>query len=523
MNKNDKLRYEITKACKDRDIKYITLLLDKGANVNTIASDHNIPLLMLSYRMGHKDIVNILLERNANPNLILIDACINEEKNLVELLIEKSANIHVQDVYGMTPLMYSCKFGNKDIVQLLLGKQVNIHAKDIHGVNTLMYAIKGNNKEIIELLLVQGASLNETDNKGTTILMFAAETGNKEIVKLLIEKGLDVNAKDKYGVTALMIASGCGYKDIVELLIENKAEISNDYIKVLEKRIDDKIGYFSPCKDRFYDHKFPSCLVASKLCGWEIDSCYSPEIEDLINWHTKSIINWGKGKFIKGNIDPYLLVWLNFIIIPYLETTLDVQWIARSEFKGDLFTFVANLNYDSFGIQRPYLDDQELNQIHKDKEIGMLCVLDPQKDYIYKNYYKHERPIDVFKMFVCEAMEISLNGTCYEKSWKLDIDLWLEPGFDSTKAIEQLYGEIAFISPHSELYHGVPRELYGVPFEGKNMKKLGKILNRIGDFGTALLPGGFDPIRERLIYANNNSHYDRFFISTDSYLYVIGH
>ncbi len=59
---------------------------------------------------------------------------------IVQLLLDKGANIEAKDTDGWTPLMSAAVNGHEAVVQLLLGKGANIEAKDEDGWTPLLLA-----------------------------------------------------------------------------------------------------------------------------------------------------------------------------------------------------------------------------------------------------------------------------------------------------------------------------------------------------------------------------------------------
>jgi ankyrin repeat protein len=103
-------------------------------------------------------------------------------------------NINTPDtVSGLTPLMYASKFGKKEIVNLLLTRNANINAQDTYGLTSLMLAVMINNKDIVASLLDKGADVNVTAKNGSNAISIAISIASKngftEIVELLKSKG----------------------------------------------------------------------------------------------------------------------------------------------------------------------------------------------------------------------------------------------------------------------------------------------------------------------------------------------
>jgi ankyrin repeat protein len=146
---------------------------------------------------------------------------------VVQLLLEKGADIEAKDIkYGRTPLLWA-GWGRKTVFQLLLEKGANIEAKNNNGQTLLLLAALHGHKAVVQLLLEKGADIEAKDTLyGQTSLLLAAEIGYKAIVQLLLEKGADIEAKDtKYGQTPLLWAAENGHQAVIQLLLEKGANI----------------------------------------------------------------------------------------------------------------------------------------------------------------------------------------------------------------------------------------------------------------------------------------------------------
>ncbi|RYP54743.1 hypothetical protein DL768_000567 [Monosporascus sp. mg162] len=147
----------------------------------------------------------------------------NGHKEIVQLLLDKGAEIDAKDKYGWTPLSRAAEKGHKEIVQLLLDKGAEIDAKNNYGRRTpLSWAAEKGHGGVVQLLLDKGAEIDaKDDHGGWTPLFWAAENGHKEIVRLLLDKGAEIDAKDNYGRrTPLSWAAEKGHKEIVLLLLD---------------------------------------------------------------------------------------------------------------------------------------------------------------------------------------------------------------------------------------------------------------------------------------------------------------
>jgi len=110
----------------------------------------------------------------------LIDAIIRERFNIAKLLIEKGADVNLNDDLGRSALMMAASWGNLEILESLIEKGADINAQDNYGSTPLMWSIwKPDNFSVIKALLDKGADVNLVDMHGKTALMYGIENDNK--------------------------------------------------------------------------------------------------------------------------------------------------------------------------------------------------------------------------------------------------------------------------------------------------------------------------------------------------------
>lgn len=114
----------------------------------------------------------------------LILACYYNNKEAVHFLIKKNVNLNYNTQEG-TALMAVTVKGNVDLVKILLEKGANPDLTNDAGITALMYAVQFENKEIIELLLHYNANKYLLDTNGNSAFEYAIKTKNKEIINLL--------------------------------------------------------------------------------------------------------------------------------------------------------------------------------------------------------------------------------------------------------------------------------------------------------------------------------------------------
>lgn len=247
--KKDSNNYFIL-ALQEKNIELIKLLLENGANINSVSNDgtsilnfmitsdiDNLEIydyilkngmdpnikdkdgktaIMYAAEKGKLDILKRLIDTVARTNIcdnekkgILCHAMINNHYDIVKYLIENKIELCMEDKEKTLILTDNIK-----LAKFLLENGVNINAQDSNLRTSLFNAIERNDINFVKFLLEYtetnsyiegpnpyGANPNIKDINGQTPLMLAIIKGHKEIYKMLLEYGADVNIKDKKGYT----------------------------------------------------------------------------------------------------------------------------------------------------------------------------------------------------------------------------------------------------------------------------------------------------------------------------------
>jgi len=134
--------------------------------------------------------------------------------------------------YGETPLIRAARQGHKDVVQALLDNNANIDHQQKDGLTALILATRWGHKDVVQELVDNEANVNHQDSIGRTAIMAAAYMGHKEIARVLIDNGANIDHQDSEGWTALMYAARFGRGVVVRLLLNRGAHINlktNDF------------------------------------------------------------------------------------------------------------------------------------------------------------------------------------------------------------------------------------------------------------------------------------------------------
>jgi hypothetical protein len=145
---------------------------------------------------------------------------------LINLLLEKGADINARTANGNTPLNLAVIGSQKEIAEPLLDKGVKLNLENQNFTNLLFLSSSAGIKRIVDIALKKEVDFFYVKGGGNTLLHSAAEGGLVDLAEVLLSKGLKVETANIYGQTALHIAAGGGYKDIIELFLKNDTDIN---------------------------------------------------------------------------------------------------------------------------------------------------------------------------------------------------------------------------------------------------------------------------------------------------------
>lgn len=201
-------------ACHGRDARIVSLLLDKGLNVNT-----DIPLVTACYQEEEDNqIVDILLEAGADVNNSseyfppLSTAIEHASMKTIDKLLERGADIHYKNYNGKNILMslcgnYSCRY-RYEMVDFLIEKGVNINDRDCENRTALMHAIKECRADMVRELLKHNPDISIVDNRGRCAIKYAIKKAYDSdicgILKMIFEYGKKNNSENLKGLEGLI-------------------------------------------------------------------------------------------------------------------------------------------------------------------------------------------------------------------------------------------------------------------------------------------------------------------------------
>jgi ankyrin repeat protein len=208
--------------------------LEDKVEVSINARDgHNRAPLLLAARDGHDAMVELLLDKGAEVNAqggvdgnALQAASLRGYEQVVKLLLDKGAEVNAQGGDYGNALQAASSRGHEKVVKLLLNKGAEVNAQGGHYGNALQAASSRGHEKVVKLLLNKGAEVNAQGGAYGNALQAASLGGYEQVVKLLLDKGAEVNAQGGDYGSALQAASLGGYEQVVKLLLNKGAEVN---------------------------------------------------------------------------------------------------------------------------------------------------------------------------------------------------------------------------------------------------------------------------------------------------------
>lgn len=238
-------------ASRSGDLQSARLLVSAGANVNDSTAD-GVSALVTAVHSGHTALAQFLLDSRADPNdtragySALHAAVLRGDVTLVHALIERGAIVDARvtrgtpvvrggdgfilphTLVGATPLTLAAKFLERDILEALVVRGANLHLPLEDGTTPLMLAagvlsrpglfdrrdrvavVRASDEraatDMVQRLIALGDHVDVANRRGDTPLHGAAAHGYRRLARLLVERGARLDAKNQLGQTPVDVA-----------------------------------------------------------------------------------------------------------------------------------------------------------------------------------------------------------------------------------------------------------------------------------------------------------------------------
>ena len=194
---------------------------------------------------GHFEVVEELLKRGANVNACtahrqfmrgtaLPVACETGKDDIVALLLEYNANPDLGARTDTSPLTAAARRGEDQILRHLIKAKpkTNVLGGPDHA-SPLIHVAGSASANSVRLLLKAGAEVNLPDMDGNTALIMASSRGDKSCVEVLLNSGADLTFTNDIppdNINALQAAAQSGHLECLEILV-NRISVILDKLR----------------------------------------------------------------------------------------------------------------------------------------------------------------------------------------------------------------------------------------------------------------------------------------------------
>ncbi|HPL04947.1 MAG TPA: ankyrin repeat domain-containing protein [Bacteroidales bacterium] len=170
----------------DGDFEAVKEIVNSGKTSINFVDYYGVSALMFAAEQGHASIVEFLVHKKADLDLISLEngntalhsAVKFNRLKIVEILINAKADIDIQDFDGRTCVHYASIYGYNAILDLLLSNDADVDIKDAYDFTPLIYAVMYNNNNAVMLLRLHDADVDFLLADSSNVFHLAAENGN---------------------------------------------------------------------------------------------------------------------------------------------------------------------------------------------------------------------------------------------------------------------------------------------------------------------------------------------------------
>ena len=149
---------------KKGDFEAAKLFLAEGIDINA-TNEKGQTALMRAVEYQRTEVVTLLLEKGADVNFTkayvnrtaFMEAASSGNPAIMKQLVERGAKINETDKQGYAPLHYACTWGHVEAVKLLIELGANPDIRNVLGVTPMMVATQNGHSEVVQILKDAGA------------------------------------------------------------------------------------------------------------------------------------------------------------------------------------------------------------------------------------------------------------------------------------------------------------------------------------------------------------------------------
>lgn len=228
-SQTSKARTALQEASRKGWVEGVEFLLDLGANVDD-CEEGDATALHIASRMGHENVVRLLLRRRAEPcgakNSITSPLHETSSPAIMKMLLQAGARVNQRDRNKCTPLHLQAYSGRPELVKMLIDAQADVQTFDRKGrTPAFLLGGRGEPVEVYKLLKQSGMVFTTRDlNENNLAHAVAHRANNIDILEAVFEDAPQLWLEKN--------ASGQTPLDVLQLRNQN------EWLTKMQKRVD---------------------------------------------------------------------------------------------------------------------------------------------------------------------------------------------------------------------------------------------------------------------------------------------
>ena len=216
---------ELVKAARAGDVDRVRSLLQADPRLLVARDPMGNTALIAAVNSGHQALADLLFDAGVEPGFHE-SAAIGDLARVRVALDVDPARLDSFSPEGFTALALAAHFGHRDVMQLLIDRGADMNRIAAHrlAVTPLHAALFGSQAEAALLLIERGADVTLArggtgmKRAGWTALHYAAGMGFGALVGPLLDRGADLQREDEEGKTPLQVAIDANHDEIARIL-----------------------------------------------------------------------------------------------------------------------------------------------------------------------------------------------------------------------------------------------------------------------------------------------------------------
>jgi len=206
------------------DLAEVEAMLAEDPTLADARTKEGVHVAVLALYYGQRSVARSILARR--PALDLPAAAAVGDLPRVQELVERDPDsVHVVSPDGFPPLGLAAYLGHREVVEFLLdkGADVNERGRNPGRFTALTGAVASGHHDVARILLKAGADPNVSYEGGFTPVLEAASHGDVPMLELLVAHGGNLSMETGQGKTAVSLALEQGHPEAAEWLRKHGA------------------------------------------------------------------------------------------------------------------------------------------------------------------------------------------------------------------------------------------------------------------------------------------------------------